>query len=213
MLSKRKIVWALPAVMYFAFFLWYTNLQGAFTEVQIDNAIGRMEAEQATAEEIARMRNFMETDNGKQFIMVNLMDFNPNPIQLPETGAGAQSQDLLSHYMEFMFPALLRRASHPVFAGTAIGPSMDLIGIEGAENWSQHALMRYRSRRDLLAIIANPLFSERHDYKMVALTKTIAYPVEVNLYLMNPRFLLGLTLLTVVLLLDALIFRRRLVVS
>ena len=168
----------------------------------------RLQSQQASPAEIARMRYFMEEDTGKQFIMINLIDPNPNPPELSGTGPGASSEQLMGYYMEYMDPALLKRASHPVCAGTAIAPSMDIIGIEGAEYWQQGALMRYRSRRDLLQIAANPIFSERHDYKIAALTKTIAYPVEVNLYLMDPRFLLALILLTLILTIDALIYRR-----
>ena len=168
----------------------------------------RLQAEQASPEEIARMRQFMEEDSGGQFIMVNLMDMNPNPPELPATGAGAGSGALLNHYMEYMYPALLSRASHPVFMGEAFAPAMDIIGIEGAEDWDQNALMRYRSRRDLIELTSNPAFNERHDYKLAALTKTIAYPVEVRLYFSDPRFLLLLILMVLTLGLDAIIYRR-----
>ncbi len=208
MISKRKILFIVPAFFYLIFVLWYTNLTGPLTQEEIDTAMQRLQAEQASPEEIARMRQFMEEDSGGQFIMVNLMDMNPNPPELPATGAGAGSGALLNHYMEYMYPALLSRASHPVFMGEAFAPAMDIIGIEGAEDWDQNALMRYRSRRDLIELTSNPAFNERHDYKLAALTKTIAYPVEVRLYFSDPRFLLLLILMVLTLGLDAIIYRR-----
>ena len=86
---------------------------------------------------------------------------------------------------------------------------MDVVGIEGAERWDTAALMRYRSRRDLLEIALNPIFAGKHDFKTAALDKTIAYPVETQVYLSDPRFLLALILLAALGLLDLLIYRRR----
>jgi hypothetical protein len=85
---------------------------------------------------------------------------------------------------------------------------MDLEGIEGAENWDQAALFRYRSRRALLEIVTNPAFSGKHHFKTAALDKTIAYPIETTLYLGDPRLLLGLILLAITALLDAFILSR-----
>ena len=108
-----------------------------------------------------------------------------------------------------MFPQLARRASHPVFAGSAVHASIDLVGIEGAETWDRIVLMRYRSRRDLLDIFTNPSFAGRHEFKIAALSKTIAYPVEGNVYFSDLRFLLALILIALVALLDIALFGRR----
>ena len=96
--------------------------------------------------------------------------------------------------MEHMYPELLKRASHPIFSGNAVFYSMDVLGIEGAERWTQAALMRYRSRRDIVEIASNPVFQGKHEFKIAALDKTIAYPVETQLYLSDPRLLLLLVL-------------------
>lgn len=56
------------------------------------------------------------------------------------------------------------------------------------------ALFRYRSRRSFLEIITNPDIGPRHEFKLAAMTKTIAYPVESVLYLSDPRLLLFLIL-------------------
>ena len=42
-----------------------------------------------------------------------------------------------------------------------------------------------------------------HDYKLAALEKTIAYPIETSLYLSDPRFLLALLLIALTALLDS----------
>jgi hypothetical protein len=77
-----------------------------------------------------------------------------------------------------------------------------VVGMEGAENWSGGALMRYRSRRDFLEIVTNPIFKGQHHFKAAALEKTIAYPIEPDLQLGDPRLLLGLLLLALTALTD-----------
>lgn len=60
-----------------------------------------------------------------------------------------------------------------------------------------------------MEILANPDTRGRHEFKLAALDKTIAYPIETSLYLGDARLLLGLILLAVTALLDALVLSRR----
>jgi len=150
----------------------------------------------------------MRNDAGSDFYMVNSLDMNDSPPELPATGPGAGPDELLAHYMEHMYPAQFARASHPVFYGRAIADAMDISGIANAEHWEAGAIFRYRSRRDLLAISLNPTFDERHDYKMAALTKTIAYPVEPSIILVDFRILVAFVVFSIVSLIDLVIYRR-----
>jgi hypothetical protein len=51
-------------------------------------------------------------------------------------------------------------------------------------------------------------YAERHDYKMGALEKTIAYPVEPILYYSDLRLMLALLLFSLVSAIDMFIWRR-----
>ena len=135
--------------------------------------------------------------------MVNNIDMNDNPPTVEGAQPGESADQLMGRYMEHMFVALLTRASHPVVMGSAVYPTMDLVGIEGAEHWDQGALFRYRSRRSFMDIVTNPAFRGQHHFKTAALEKTIAYPIETNFYLGDPRLLLGLLLLAITALIDA----------
>ena len=86
--------------------------------------------------------------------------------------------------------------------------ALDLAGIEGADHWSDVGVMRYRSRRDIMEIAANPIFDDKHDFKMAALDKTIAVPVKTSLNPGDLRFILFLVLFFLVVVVDALVFRR-----
>lgn len=208
-MSARRLLWLLPAVVYALFWIWYTPLGGPLSAAEIEHYSALLARDGSEPERVANLRRFMEEDRGHQFVMVNLLHLQAQPQTLPATGAGADAEALLGHYMEHMYPALARRACHPVFAGTAVAGAMDLVGIDDASTWSQAALMRYRSRRDLLEIATDPAFGGRHDYKIAALEQTIAFPVEPVLYLSDPRLLLALILLSVVALIDTLLPARR----
>ena len=103
-----------------------------------------------------------------------------------------------------MYPALFFRACHPVAFGSAATTAVDVWGIDGARTWSQGALMRYRSRRALMEIATNPEFNGPHEFKIAAMNKTIAFPLDPWTQVGDPRLLLGLILLII-----ALLFGRR----
>ena len=186
-----KISWALIAT-YVIFWLWYTPLGGPLTANEIDQYVATLEARHADKAAIKQLRAFAENDDGGSFIMVNALDLKDTlepPSGMP---ADSAADDVIDVYVEHIFPALFARASHPVIAGDAIFTAMDIVGIEGAESWDSAGLVRYRSKRDLLEIASNPVFGEKHDYKVAALEKTIAFPITTQVNLGDPRLILGL---------------------
>jgi hypothetical protein len=70
-------------------------------------------------------------------------------------------------------------------------------------------MFRYRSRRTFMEIVVNPSIKGRHEFKLAALDKTIAYPIETSIYLGDMRLLLGLILLSLTALLDNVRLARR----
>ena len=208
-INSRFILWSIVLIIYTIFFCWYTNLKGPLSTEEIDYYVERLIENGSSPENIKNAKKFLTEDKGKDFYMFNMMDFSDSPPDLPATGSNASASDLMNHYMEYMFPELLSRACHPIFAGKMVFQALDLTGIENAELWDQGAIMRYRSRRDMLEISVNPIFSNRHDYKVGALDKTIAAPVEADIILVDFRFLLALILFSVASLIDLALFRKR----
>jgi len=203
-MSTRTKLWLVPALLYAAFFIWYTDLGGPLSDAEVDEFMATMATNGSDPEVIAFIEKFAREDSGRQFLMVNNIDMNENPPNVEGAEPGASADHLMGRYMEHMLPALLSRACHPVIMGSAVYPAMDLVGIEGAEIWDQGALFRYRSRRSFLEIVTNPAFGGKHHFKTAALDKTIAYPIETSLYLGDLRLLLGLVLLALTALIDAL---------
>ena len=194
--------WLILGAVYIGFFFWYTDMGGKLSQEEIQIFIKKHEQNiindgvSPDSEEfqlrIDFLKRFMEEDNGKQFIMVNNIEMNKNPGDVVGANPGESADQLMSRYMEYMWPNLLKRASHPIFISNAVYQSMDLVGIEGAETWDQAALMRYKSRRTMMEIVTNPDMMDRHGFKIAALQKTIAYPVEPFGFYSDMRVIFGM---------------------
>lgn len=180
-IPRRFIPWLVALVLYGLFLAWYMPWGGPLTEAEIETLLqGRGDRDEAFAGEF---RRFLENDDGSPFVMVNLIHLRPG------------GEALTARYMDYMWPALLRRACHPVFAGDVIAPAVDLWGLEGAETWSSAAIMRYRSLRDLLAIAGNPAFADSHAFKVEAMFKTIAVPASPSVNPGDVRIFVGFLLI------------------
>tara|TARA_B100002003_G_scaffold30197_2_gene25159 strand:- start:537 stop:1169 length:633 start_codon:yes stop_codon:yes gene_type:complete len=195
-MSSTKIIWISILAIYAAFFSWYTSLGGPLTNEEIEHYMSLIESSNPppAPERLAQMRKFMEEDTGDDFVMVNVIHIYDEPLQIDGVEPGESSADVLDKYMEYMWPALLKRACHPVIYGTAASPAMDLMNAEGMAVWSTGAGMRYRSRRDILEISMNPAFAGSHEFKIAAMQKTIAFPIDPWMQAGDPRLLLALIL-------------------
>ena len=196
-------VWITLAIIYGLFFTWYTDFGGKLSDDEIKSYYSKFESNALKDGRVLDPRGmdliqkFMEEDSGKQFLMVNVIDMSENPT-FPDGAVSEESADnLMNEYMEHMYGEILKRASHPAYMGSAVNDSMDLVGIENAEVWETAALIRYKSRRAFLEIVTHPKMNSKHKYKIAALEKTIAFPVENRLYLGDPRLLLGLIFLII----------------
>ena len=196
-------IWASLFIVYGLFFTWYTDFGGKLNDNEIKFYYSKFESNALKDGRVLEPRimkllqKFMEEDSGKQFLMVNVIDMSENPTFPDGTVSEESADNLMNEYMEHMYGEILKRASHPVFMGSSVNNSMDLVGIENAEVWETAALFRYKSRRAFLEIVTHPDMNSKHKYKIAALEKTIAFPVETQLYLGDPRLLLGLIFLII----------------
>ncbi len=206
-MSKNYRSWLVLIAIYGVFFLWYTDLGGKLNSDEIETYLVKLQ-ENSKAKGISspaelemskatfkRVEKFMREDSGKQFLMVNNIDMSENPEDIEGAQPGETANQLMDRYMEHMYPELLKRASHPIFVGNSVLQAVDIVGIENAEDWDSIALMRYKSRRAFMEVVSNPKMLGKHEFKVAALDKTIAYPVETFLYLSDPRMLLAFILI------------------
>jgi hypothetical protein len=213
-MNKSLKNWFILIFIYCTFFVWYTDLGGKLNSNEIATYLVKMQDNRETVgfsspaekekakKQGAIIEEFMREDSGRQFFVVNNMDMSDNPQDVEGAQPGEDADQLMGRYMEHMYAELFKRASHPVFAGNAVSPAIDIVGIENADSWDSAALMRYKSRRAFMEIVSNPKMRGKHEFKIAALNKTIAYPVETVVYLSDPRLLLGFILLIIGLILQ-----------
>ncbi|MEM8861859.1 MAG: hypothetical protein AAGD96_26350 [Chloroflexota bacterium] len=193
-------IWIGALLAYGAFRLWYDGLRGPLTSSEIEAFMAMLK--QRTVEEDGQdinavLHKFMEEDDGKEFIMVNMVQFNPSPVKHPDTGEDIGAPRLLQEYFVPLMKSFIRRAGHPVFSGQVVGGYMDAWNTPEDPGWHVAGLIRYRSRRDAMeATLASSMFDGIHKYKIAAIKQTFAVPTKVvagGLYA-SPRVTVGLLL-------------------
>ncbi len=195
-MTRTRWTWLVLVGVWGLFSAWYTSFGGPLTDEEIAHYMALVERREPRPppERLADLRRFMEEDTGDDFVMVNVIDMYETPLQIEGVEPGESSQDAIDKYMAYMFPALFARACHPVLFGQAASTAMDIMNAEGMEHWTRGAGMRYRSRRDMLEIASNPAFAGAHEFKVAAMRKTIAFPIDPWFHLGDPRIVLGLLL-------------------
>jgi hypothetical protein len=175
-------IWICVPVFYGLFSLWYFNWQGPLSQQEVDTFMARY-TQQAGSEhtDAAVLRRFLEEDDGRGFNMLNLVQLHEEPVQHPLTGERMDSRALVNGYFEPFALRLFQRGGHPVFQARTVGGYIDSWNAENNLSFSATAMMRYRSRRDLIQLVADPAFADGHVYKLAAIERTISYPTQMML--------------------------------
>ena len=186
--------WAILAIVYAVFFFWYTSFSGPLSDEEIAHYTEVLASAPEINDQSERWIRFMESDTGGDFAMWNAVDLLDTPRPVEGVEPGDTSQDVVNRYSEPFFAQALGRASHPVMGGSAANTALDIWGIEGGEEWDAGLLVRYRSRRDLMEMMEEMVTSNVniHSFKVAAVEKTIAFPIDPWFYPGDPRFLLAL---------------------
>ena len=189
-------IWGSALFVYFLFLAWHENWRGPLNETEIAGFMARIEAnENLTAAQRETLIDFMKTDTGGEFLMVNLIAHNKGQIADPLSNKPTSAQKLLDIYYRPFIGKLVRSAGYPVLAGPAVGGYLDAWNVETNPGWSGSGLVRYRSRRDMLEAATDPSFAGGHIYKQAALAATLAVPMEKTAgFFVSPRIWLGLLL-------------------
>jgi hypothetical protein len=199
-MSWSMRVWILLLIVYATFFSWYTSFGGPLSEEEVAHYSELLSELEPDPERMARWHAFMKSDTGDDFAMINMVRLNDVPTPGPGIEPGATSEEVAAKYSEPFMARAYRNASHPVMMGGAAADALDTWGIDSADNWSGGVLVRYRSRRDLMeqAIAIQQMKGTNiHDFKIAAIEKTIAYPLDPWFQLGDPRLVLALLFIIV----------------
>lgn len=183
------IIWGSALALYLLFRLWYDNWSGPLKAEEIDAFVdatqGRFEA---SGNDVSVLRAFLEADDGREFVMLNLVKAQMEDVEDPLTGKMVPGLSLLQRYTKRFMPVLFRNGGHPVMVGRKVGGYIDTWNTEGDPGWTIFGLMRYRSRRDMVNLVMDHTFKEGHPDKMLGTVATFSFPTQrvLSLYL-GPR--------------------------
>ena len=98
-------VWLVAAVLYLGFRLFYDNVRGKLTQPEIDTMLARAEAQgEGDLNDLAIVRKFLEEDDGREFVMVNLVRVPDDMVTDPDTGAQVPATDMMKAYSKAFMP-------------------------------------------------------------------------------------------------------------
>ena len=178
---------AVAAATYALFWLWYVGLQKKISPQEVDKIMTLLAGTKHSfsQNQIQSIRDFFAHDDGKDFVMVNLIHLK-KPVK--------ESSKMLSRYQKVFLGALLRKAGHPVLVAKRSGGNVELLNCEHNNDWPAVGMIRYRSRRDLMEILPGTVGSAHHNLKLDSLEKTVAYPASDWFMFGGPRVVVALLL-------------------
>ena len=97
-------------------------------------------------------------------------------------------------YAQAVIPGLLKRGSMPILVASVQGRFLDF---EGADEWDQLAMVRYRSRRDMFEFALELGERDQGVHKWASVEKTHVFPAKPVISLVMVRVLVAVVLAVV----------------
>jgi hypothetical protein len=190
------IIWGTALLAYGAFRLWYDNWSGPLKLAEIDAFLAQMAGRfEGTGNSPDVLRAFLAADDGREFVMLNLVKAQLDPVEDPQTGQMVQGFELLKRYSKRFMPVLFRNGGHPGIVGRKVGGYVDAWNTEPDPGWTVFGLMRYRSRRDMIKLVMDPAFMAGHPDKLLGTLATFSFPTQrVLSFYVGPRVTVALVL-------------------
>lgn len=190
------IIWGTALLAYGAFRLWYDNWSGPLKPAEIDAFLAQMAGRfEGTGNSPEVLRAFLAADDGREFVMLNLVKAQLDLVEDPQTGQMVQGFELLKRYSKRFMPVLFRNGGHPGIVGRKVGGYVDAWNTEPDPGWTVFGLMRYRSRRDMIKLVMDPAFMAGHPDKLLGTLATFSFPTQrVLSFYVGPRVTVALVL-------------------
>ncbi len=171
--------------LYVAFLLWHEPWFSRRLRPGEAVAVLRGRYDDVAPDERAAFEAFLDRDDGRPFYMVNLMQYRTTAAYrdglLPDgtPAAGMTGREAGQRYTRIVIPELLKRGCYPVFAARKVANFLSAGA--GTDFFEEVVVVRYRSRRDLLAMAAGRAFLAGVPHKWASLEKTVAVPCRLML--------------------------------
>lgn len=190
------MIWGGAILAYALFRLWYDNWHGPLKPAEIEAFLTQMEGRyESTGNDPETLRTFLEADDGREFVMLNLVKAEMGQVHDPDGGGMVQGFDLLKRYSKQFMPILFGKGGHPGIVGRKVGGYVDAWNTAPDPDWTMFGLMRYRSRRDMMKLAVDPRFLAGHPAKIAGTVATFSFPTQrfISFYI-GPRVSVALIL-------------------
>ena len=180
---STTLIWLIALLTYALFYFWYIGFRSRVTPAEIERTMAILDAGLVDETRKSHLRHFLANDDGKDFVMVNLLE-----LAKPRK----ESSKNLNAYQKIFLGQLLRKAGHPILIARAASGNVENVACQEFDNWTAAGMVRYRSRRDLMEILPATIGSEHHELKLSALDKTYAFPASPWFVVGGPKLLVPL---------------------
>lgn len=189
-------IWLCALVLYVGFRLWYDDWRGPLTKDEIDALMTEASRTQiAEYSDPAVLRAFLEADDGREFIMSNLVRVHPGQVPHPFTGEPTEGLALMQEYGRRFVKLLFFYGGHPMHVMRKVGGYVDSWNTVPDPGWHIVGAMRYRSRRDLIRLARDPQLAQVHPFKAAGIDATFSFPTHVMAsFALRPRVWVALVL-------------------
>ena len=111
--------------------------------------------------------------------MLNQVQLHGDAVDHPTSGEPMPASQVIGDYFKPFALALFKRGGHPVFQARTVGGNIDSWNADANLGFGTTAMMRYKSRRDLVELVLDPAFADAHIYKLAAIERTVSYPTTI----------------------------------
>lgn len=198
--SLTTVVLPLAAI-YAVFLAWYRGSAKPLSREEIDGYLARLRASTAAhpgEASMADVERLLESDDGREFVMQNLIRYRQKALYPPGHDYGDSAPAADRRYGMAILPHLLRYGNVPVFIARRSG---SFVEPDGAQRWDVVAMVRYRSRRDFLRFACRITHDGITMHKWAAIQTTQIFPVRPIVSLVLVRGAVGVLLALIGLLL------------
>ena len=191
------------ALLYLIFWLWYGGNGRPMSSQEIEEALHKLRSTDPSrdnSEEIEDVRQLLMSDDGKEFVMQNLVRYRAKALYPEGYHFSDDPREADKRYGKSIMGDLLRYGNLLIFIARKSG---DFVKPEGADAWHYVAMVRYRSRRDFVRFATRANQADKFMHKWAAIEKTHVFPVKPLISLFAVRTLVALSLFSLGVLLAA----------
>lgn len=201
-MTKRLINASVLITLYLVFLAWYDGWgRSPMTTAEVEQYIANVPEDFMGNDFQDRMRKMGVDDDGEEIFMLNLNRYKYANDE-PKGGVPAAYQS----YGTAVLVMMLKNGGHPIYSAEFFTSQLLEDSID--PYWDEVILVRYRSRRDFIAMVTSDAYQKIAQDRTSGIAHATVYPTTSTVNLASPRLLVLILVLVLGLLFDFLLRRK-----